>query len=296
MKEVQNGPKISPLTTLPSDSPGFEAFHACDDSMRSWEYHSHDFYELYIHVKGAQYFCIDNDRYQLEPNVFILLPPFCMHGLAQSGFMKDYERAYLNLSSEMLRELGCGRIDLDSLFRSYSSHGKHMFQLTEEESERCVAVLDSLQAAHKPSTSNELFRCCSEIISFLSILCDVITRSETISAVTAPNTVMQQVLTYINSNYTQPITMSDLAHRFNISVSYLSHEFSRYTRRSVYDYILYRRIMLAREMITSPLSLNSIAYQCGFNDYSNFLRSFNKLVGMTPRAYRDARRNQTASH
>jgi AraC-like DNA-binding protein len=33
-------------------------------------------------------------------------------------------------------------------------------------------------------------------------------------------------------------------------------------------------------------SLNDIAYQCGFNDYSNFLRSFGKIVGMSPSQYR----------
>ena len=80
--------------------------------------------------------------------------------------------------------------------------------------------------------------------------------------------------------------MDQLAKQFGISVSYLSHEFVRFTNRSVYDYVLYRRVMLARQMMQDDLSLNTIAYQCGFNDYSNFLRMFNKLVGMSPSAYR----------
>ena len=50
--------------------------------------------------------------------------------------------------------------------------------------------------------------------------------------------------------------------------------------------------MLAREMITTSASLNTIAYVCGFNDYSNFLRTFNRIVGMSPREYRELRRRQ----
>ena len=44
--------------------------------------------------------------------------------------------------------------------------------------------------------------------------------------------------------------------------------------------------MLARQQIMGTASLNDIAYQCGFNDYSNFLRSFTKVIGMSPSRYR----------
>ena len=54
----------------------------------------------------------------------------------------------------------------------------------------------------------------------------------------------------------------------------------------VYNYILYRRVMLARQMMLTDLSLNAIAYQCGFNDYSNFLRMFRKLIGVSPSQFR----------
>ena len=94
------------------------------------------------------------------------------------------------------------------------------------------------------------------------------------------------MLTYINNHYTQPLRISELARRFGVSESYLSHEFSRFTNRSVYDYVLYRRVTLARQLMLGADSLNTISYQCGFNDYSNFLRSFSKVVGMSPKQYR----------
>ena len=100
------------------------------------------------------------------------------------------------------------------------------------------------------------------------------------------SSIIQEILSYINNHYTQPIRIENLARSFGVSVSYLSHEFVRFTNRSVYDYVLYRRVMLARQQMMGTASLNDIAYQCGFNDYSNFLRSFGKVVGMSPSQYR----------
>ena len=98
---------------------------------------------------------------------------------------------------------------------------------------------------------------------------------------------VNKVMSYVNENYSSPITVKEIAREFNISVSYHSHEFSRYTSRSVYEYILYRRVMLAKQMIYTGQSFSSICAQCGFPDYSNFLRMFKKYTGLSPSQYRD---------
>ena len=80
--------------------------------------------------------------------------------------------------------------------------------------------------------------------------------------------------------------LADISKEFNISTSYLSRSFSAYTGWSIYDYVLYRRIMLAKEMIVAGKSFTEISFECGFNDYSCFLRAFTKVVKQTPRDYK----------
>lgn len=274
------------LLTMPGDLTDWEAFYKTNLNISRWEYHCHDFYEIYIHISGGHYFGLDNQIYQLEPDQMFIIPPFCIHGLSSIGEMKRYERAYLNLRPETLQKLGFGFVDLDKFFRSYTSHGQNRFQLSAEDREDFIRLLSGIQEHQVTKAPLEQFHNCTLVMQFLSKVCNIISSAPALTETVISNSIMQEVLTYINSNYTRHIRIDTLAHDFGISTSYLSHEFAKYTHRSVYDYILYRRVMLAKEMIASDMSLNTIAYQCGFNDYSNFLRMFSRIVGISPAKYR----------
>ena len=89
------------------------------------------------------------------------------------------------------------------------------------------------------------------------------------------NDVIFDVLQYINDHFTEPLKLEDIARRF--------------AGRSVYEYILYRRVQLAKENLLTDISLSEVADRSGFGDYSGFLRSFRRMTGMAPNAYRKQR-------
>ena len=97
---------------------------------------------------------------------------------------------------------------------------------------------------------------------------------------------MHEVLHYINEHYTESLSLKELCNHFNMSESSLSHEFSNYSNKGVYEYILYKRIIRAKELLFTDMNLTQIALECGFNDYSNFLRAFKKLSGCSPKEYK----------
>ena len=282
--ERTQAPANGILTTM---APGrkYEAKYSHDEWMVKTEYHCHDFFELYIHTHGGPYFGLDNNMYTLKPDQLFIIPPFCMHGLSAAAGIRDYRRGYVNVSPDMLRTLGCGQIDLESFFRSYTSQGQYTFQLSPEDAEECIELMKKLATPQLNDVLDD-FRKCGYLIEFLCKVCRAMRQAHPVTSNVFPNSIIQEVLAYINSNYTQPLKTEQLAKRFGISVSYLSHEFQKFTNRSVYDYILYRRVMLARQMMLTDQSLNAIAYQCGFNDYSNFLRTFRKLIGVSPSQFR----------
>ena len=266
---------------------GYEARYKYDERFEVTQYHCHDFYELFIHISGGEYMGVDNRLFQLKPNQVFILPPFCMHGLSCTREMQNYRRGYLNISPEVMRALGCGQIDLEQFFHQHTSGDVCTYQLSDEDARSYVNWIRQIQD-NTGADSNvfDRFRDCAAMISLLNLLCQTISRNDPVESEAFDNGIIQEILTYINNHYTQPIRIENLARSFGVSVSWLSHEFVRFTNRSVYDYVLYRRVMLARQQMMGTAPLNDIAYQCGFNDYSNFLRSFNRIIGKSPSQFR----------
>ena len=283
---IQQNEVQAPFTPM-LQGVGYEAHHQYSERMEVTQYHCHDYYELYLHVQGGEYMGVDNKLFQLKPNQMFLIPPFYMHGLSCTDEMKGYERAYLNLSPEVLNVLGCRQINLGDLIRACAARGQYTYQLDAEQGERFVRCVKGIQdTMRKEMSPAERFQHYAEMIRLLSMICQVMGQEETEQEGIVTNSIIQEVLAWINTHYTDDLNVHALARRFNVSVSFLSHEFSRFTNRGIYDYIIYRRVMLSRQMMLGEESLNSIAYRCGFNDYSNYLRSFSKLMGMSPSRYR----------
>ena len=277
----------TPFEPMAQGGQGYEARYRFNEQMEITQYHCHDYYELYIHLHGGEYMGVDNKLYLLKPNQVYIFPPLCMHGLSCTGEMKNYERAFLNLSPEVLENLGCGQLNLNQFLQARAAGGHHTYQLSDVDADRFVYCIRKIESAQlRDGDAVDRFEDYAHMMTLLNLLCQVIRRTVPVKDEGASNSAIQDVLTYINNHYTQPLRISELARRFGVSESYLSHEFSRFTNRSVYDYVLYRRVTLARQLMLGADSLNTISYQCGFNDYSNFLRSFSKVVGMSPKQYR----------
>lgn len=89
------------------------------------------------------------------------------------------------------------------------------------------------------------------------------------------------------NHYRQPYTLSGLAKQYNISPSTLSHRFSAATGMSVMEYLLSCRMATAKRMLAgTEMDIGEIVERCGFSDNSNFSRTFKKLNGMSPKAFR----------
>lgn len=265
-------------------------FEACYNftaqGLYTWGSHCHDFYELYIHLGGGRYYGLDNNIYEMQPNQLFITPPFAIHGLVVEQDLVNYERAFLYITSETLRRAGCGQIDFDLFFQSKVANGHYQFPMRPEDAQMCKNLMIRLKQNQQENDVLSRFKDYSLLLQILEIMCETVNQSEPIQNNVIKNSVIHDILVYVNENYMQTMKVEPLARHFGVSVSYLEHEFKKYTNRSVYDYILYRRVMLAKKLIPGCSSLNAISEQCGFENYSNFMRLFYKYVGTSPNAYK----------
>lgn len=98
---------------------------------------------------------------------------------------------------------------------------------------------------------------------------------------------IRYLIRYIDSNYTQPLSVEFLSQFSSISRSHLTKLFRKYTGFAPNEYIIRLRISHAKRMLLSTdESVADIAYACGFNDINNFINLFKKHTSETPGAYR----------
>lgn len=97
---------------------------------------------------------------------------------------------------------------------------------------------------------------------------------------------IKKILQFIRENFDKQITLEDMAEKAEMSVKYFGTYFKNMTGKTPFDYLNeYRVEKAARKLLNTDLSVTDIAYSCGFNDLSYFIKTFKKYKGTTPKQY-----------
>lgn len=97
-----------------------------------------------------------------------------------------------------------------------------------------------------------------------------------------------KAIDYLESQYNQYITLSQLADTVHMSVRHFQRAFWRVMGTSPIDFLVRLRITHAVELLQQEKDLNitEIAYRVGFQDSNYFTRQFHKIIGYSPRKFR----------
>jgi YesN/AraC family two-component response regulator len=101
------------------------------------------------------------------------------------------------------------------------------------------------------------------------------------------NSIVRGAIDYIAENYCRDVSVPEIASELYVSHMYLSQLFRDVTGTSVINYIVKFRIEKAKEMLEeSDRPIYGIAESVGFHDIKHFSKTFKKVVGTSPSAYR----------
>lgn len=91
---------------------------------------------------------------------------------------------------------------------------------------------------------------------------------------------------FIDENFSSPISLEDIAHAGNVSKAECARCFKKLLQTTPYAYLLNYRIDKATELMRDgELNATAIAHAVGFSSSSHFSTVFKKALGMTPSAY-----------
>ena len=100
---------------------------------------------------------------------------------------------------------------------------------------------------------------------------------------------IRKVLTQIDYDITADLGLKTLAVQLNVNPSYLSTLFKKETGSTLTEYVNQKRIEHAVFLLnTSNLQIQMIAQYSGIADVNYFTKTFKKIIGVTPKEYRDS--------
>lgn len=248
----------------------------------SEEQHIHPELELVLILKGTVEYSVNYKKYILNQRDFF--------------FVNSLENHHINSYSAESRILSI-HIDLIAFTRFYPDITCCPFLYKDTLNNRNNHVYKNIYSqlhtllvnlVEKPDTFLLISMVC--ISNILIELCQscMVSRSGTASLQQDDrrNRIMN-ILSYMNDNYSEPITLEQLSEKFNLSKPYLSKYFKNSMGIGFLDYINKLRINKSVDMlIHTDDRIIDIALANGFNTQKSYSRVFQKEFGTSPSEYR----------
>lgn len=129
-----------------------------------------------------------------------------------------------------------------------------------------------------------------QLIGHLYLFMDALVRSSTPAHNTSSKLQdihIRTAIDYIEQNYARDLTIADIAHACELTPSYFGKIFKDATGKPPQQFLIEHRMAKAAELLKlTSLSIAEIGAEVGYQDQLHFSRSFKKVYGQSPRAWR----------
>ena len=275
-------------------TPDFEYFHYYDKSTVEVEYHNHDFYEIYFFISGSVTYIIEGKSYKLKPGDILLVHSRELHKpVIESG--ESYQRIVLWVNPNFLKNRSIEGVNLSMCFEIDFPRRHNLLRPGSEMTAAIKSILNRFErACSNSSFGNPLLRdlYLLELIIYLNRAV-LETHEDDITIDIEFNEKINSIIRYINENLCEELLLDNISARFFMSKYHLLREFKKHTGFTIHKYICQKRLIAAKLMLKEGSSVTEACSKSGFNDYSNFIRSFKNAYGIPPRKYISSSRQGT---
>lgn len=233
--------------------------------------HCHDRYEVYCFLSGEVEFRVEGVFCALEPGSVLLVDRSRFHSARIRGTTEQpYRRMVLHIDPALFHP---DEQVLLSLF-----HRPEILYPSVWQSGMGTRAAALERAASAPEPVRDI----AIRTGTIAFLLELFAMAETALAPQEEQPQLREVVQYINAHLTEPLTLEGLAEQFYMSRNSLARGFKKAMGTTVPDYILYKRMALARVLLQSGHPVGVTARECGFSDYSTFYRCYRKVYGQNP--------------
>lgn len=250
----------------------------------SWNMHKlhfHDYLEFMLVLSDDGEFFLQKNICEIKQNTLFIINSSTLHRTVNTSNLQHFKRYVLHISPMLLSQISTPRTN----FASMISDPFYCIPLTPAQSEHIINLSEQLISLPKDNFGADV-RCKIVLLEFiLEAMSAAANRPPVVEMTNGDYNRILPVLQYIEDHFTEQISLEDLSKYFSINKYHLCHMFKSVTSFSIFEYIIQKRILKARELLRSPISVQEAGELAGFQTNSYFIRTFHKYTGISPRKY-----------
>lgn len=268
---------------MPNKS-AFEFYYHMDYAPPKVEFHQHPFYELFFFLSGNVDYTIEGKTYQLRPGDILLINSLDIHR-PEIFPGKPYERIVVWLDDSFFDQMRAGGDDLAACFADAARKNYRRIRPSHTSLLHMHTLCEQISSTQNSSALGSYALIYAYLLEFLVEVCRCyFDAADFMREEVTENDKINQVLDYINQHIAADLSLDEIAGQFYVSKFHLSKQFKHYTGISIYQYIIKKRVRISRDMLLNGATVTDAWMECGFNDYSNYLKAFKREFGCNPSA------------
>lgn len=274
-------------------SEDFELYYYEDRDLTKVASHSHDYYEFCFFMEGNVSMKIDKNIYPVHPGDMIFIPPYLSHKVVIHNNDIPYKRFVFWVSKDFCERLHKEAPNYTYIIEQAQLNECYLFHLDgiafNTAQSKIIRLLEEMQTEHFGKQAQVSLYVKDLILHINRLAYEQIEPQR----YNEDSTLATGLISYIDEHLEEVLTLDRLANEFYASKYYIAHIFKENFGISVHQYILKKRLSLCRDALLSKRNISELCQLYGFTDYSSFYRAFKKEFGVSPKAFRDAKVEDT---
>lgn len=247
--------------------------------------HFHSTFELFYLVSGERCFFIKDRTLQIKEGDLVLVQPNVLHRTTNAG-LPEHERIIVNFQEDFI---AMQKFFLSQVLRQIFDKEYTVISLSPQHRIHVEDLLQQIQQEVQGQNTGFEVYVKTLVLQILVYVCRLLEQNSVKPlAYSSPiHEKVSEIARYINSHYSQNLSLHYLADRFYISPYYLSRIFKEVTGFTFVEYLNSVRVKEAKKLLEiSNLKVNVIAEKVGFGSITHFGRVFREITGHAPLHYR----------